>query len=86
MIKARFGSLKKIPIDVRDDADHIRCSDWITSCVILHNVLIFLRDEHEFALIPEDDEEGADVQASPAGRVFQNAVRDRWLRDVMGWT
>jgi hypothetical protein len=36
--------------------------------------------------IPEDDEEGADVQASPAGKVFQNAVRDRWLRDVMGWT
>ena len=87
MIKARFGSLKKIPIDIRGDSDHIRCSQWITSCVILHNMLIFLRDDFEFALLPAVDlaDDVADAQASPQGKVFQDAVRDRWLRDVLKW-
>jgi hypothetical protein len=54
---------------------------------VLHNILIFLRDEFEFAE-PEpvaEDEDVLEVQPDPQGKVFQNAVRDRWLRDVCGW-
>lgn len=66
-----------------------RCSNWITSCVVLHNIMIHLRDEFEYADVPEDDDDAnGDViaeQQSPPAKEFQDAVRDRWLRDVLGW-
>jgi hypothetical protein len=86
VIKARFASLKKIPIDIRSDADMPRCAVWITACVVLHNLLIHLRDEFEYAddaLIEYDEDEGS--QPTPHAKVFQDAVRDRWLKDVQGW-
>ncbi len=89
VIKARFASLKKIPIDIRSDADMPRCATWITACVVLHNILIDLRDEHEHVDAPDsddNDENGAVAdQPTPQARVFQNAVRDRWLKEVQGW-
>jgi hypothetical protein len=78
-----------MPIDVRCDDDMPRCANWITSCVVLHNIMIFLRDEFEYADVPDDveDEEYDDVgvQPSPPAKEFQNAVRDRWLREALGW-
>jgi hypothetical protein len=66
-----------------------RCATWITACVLLHNVLIHLRDEYEYEVVrAEDDDDdlaAGGEQACPDGKVFQNAVRDRWLRDVEGW-
>jgi hypothetical protein len=63
-----------------------RCAEWITTCVILHNIMIVLRDE---CVIPDPvddvDDEGVANQPTPAASVFQNAVRDRWLRDVLHW-
>lgn len=89
VIKARFASLKSIPIDIRSADDMPRCSSWITACVILHNILISLRDQFEYAneSSSSDDEGNVDFanQPTPAAKVFQNAVRDRWLRDVQGW-
>ena len=89
VIKARWGSLKRMPIDIRSDEDVPRCSNWITSCVVLHNLLIFLRDEFEYADVPQADDDGNDdviaAQPSPPAKEFQNAVRDRWLVDVLGW-
>ena len=66
-----------------------RCAEWITACVILHNILIELRDEFEFVDLPEVDDDEANAvanQPSPAASVFQNAVRDRWLKDVLQWS
>ena len=86
VIKARFASLKGMPIDIRSNADHLRCAAWITSCVVLHNILIVLRDEFEYeepAQVDVDD--GIDVQSAPQGKAFQDAVRDRWLMDVQRW-
>ena len=73
----------------RSADDMPRCSSWITACVVLHNILIFLRDEYEEAdvLIAVEDQY-ADVvapQHCPEAKLFQNAVRDRWLKDVLGW-
>ena len=69
--------------------DMPRCASWITACVVLHNILIFLRDEYEFAEIPGAVEDVySDIvvpQHCPEARLFQNAVRDRWLKDVLGW-
>lgn len=55
---------------------------------MLHNILIFLRDEFEFAAPEPDvaeDDDVVEVQQDPQGKAFQNAVRDRWLRDVLRW-
>ena len=56
---------------------------------MLHNLLIFLRDEFEYADVPEDDDGAHDdvvgEQQSPPGKEFQDAVRDRWLRDALEW-
>ena len=79
VIKARWGSLKKMPIDIRSDEDVPRCSNWITSCVVLHNLLIFLRDEFEYAVVPAIDDaalgDAVSDQPSPPAKQFQNAVR-----------
>jgi hypothetical protein len=87
VIKARFASLKSIPIDIRSNADMPRCAEWITACVVLHNLLIDLRDEYEYADVEIDDDEDGMIsnQATPQAKVFQDAVRDRWLKDVQGW-
>ena len=87
-IKARFASLKKIPINVKHENDHARCAAWITTCVIMHNILLFLRDEFEY--VPDDagvneGDVAEEEMAAATAKVFQNAVRDRWLRDVAGW-
>jgi hypothetical protein len=65
-----------------------RCAEWITACVILHNILIALRDEFEIVEPVDVDPDETDLVASqptPAANVFVNAVRDRWLRDVAHW-
>jgi hypothetical protein len=86
VIKARFASLKGMPIDIRSNADHLRCAAWITACVVLHNILIVLRDEFEYEEpVPVDVDDGIEVQAAPQGKAFQDAVRDRWLMDVQRW-
>ena len=108
VIKARFSSLRRMPIQIRfgtataitaaaaaasltpqtRSADDMpRCASWITTCIILHNLLLILRDEFEFADVEEEDDDGiVDNQPTPQGKVFNDAVRDRWLRDVQGWT
>ncbi len=74
----------QLPINIRADSDHTRCAEWVTACVILHNILISLRDEFKYA--PEDaDDDDTDVlklRASVKGKALQKAVRDRWLKDV----
>ena len=89
IIKARFGSLNNIPIDVRSDKDHERCAQWLTACVVLHNVLIQLRDEYDVALPAEEEEDedgGHEIQENVTAKAFCNAVRDRWLEQHGGWT
>ena len=89
VIKARFGSLRKIPIDIRSDADMPRCATWITACVVLHNILIDLRDEYEYVDVPDSDDNDDNIavadQPTPQAEVFQNAVRDRGLKEEQGW-
>lgn len=56
--------------------------------MILHNILIVLRDEFDIVEPVDVDPDEADLvvsQATPAANVFVNAVRDRWLRDVAHW-
>jgi hypothetical protein len=77
-----------MPIEIRSDADMPRCANWITACVVLHNILIHLRDEFEYVDVPFpdiDEDEAIKNQPTPQARVFQNAVRDRWLKEVLGW-
>ncbi len=51
--------------------------------------MIHLNDEFEYADVPDDDDEDNEddvgVQPSPPAQIFQDAVRDRWLREALGW-
>jgi len=83
VIKARFGSLCDLPIDIRGEADHNRCASWITACVILHNLLIQLRDDFDFEPevdnVVDDDRQLHNDNVCVSAKVFQDAVRDRYL-------
>jgi hypothetical protein len=86
VIKARFGSLNNIPIDIRSAKDYDRCAEWIRACVVLHNALIQLRDEFDYELpeAPDADEEPFLLHENVSAKMFVNAVRDRWLV-ANGW-
>jgi hypothetical protein len=79
IIKGRFSTLTALPIEIKSDDDHEKCSDWITCCVILHNILTNLGDEFEFEVpVDEHVDEGFN-ERNPTAKQFQDAVRDRWL-------
>lgn len=80
-LKSRFGSLKKIPIAINEASDHERANNWIRACLILHNILIRLKDEWEFYEVPEEFEgpSVSDDRRDISGKEFQDMVRDRWL-------
>ena len=86
VIKARFGSLNNIPIDIRSANDYDRCAEWIRACVVLHNALIKLRDEFDYELpeAADADEEPFLLHENVSAKMFVNAVRDRWLA-ANGW-
>ena len=79
--RPHFGSLKKIPIAINDASDHERANNWIRACLILHNILIRLKDEWEFYEVPEEFEgpSVSDDRRDVSGKEFQDMVRDRWL-------
>ncbi len=87
-LKARFSSLKAIPIDVKSKEDVESCHAWVKGCIILHNMLVWMQDDYDFVL-PEDEEEQdvfiEDEVENVSGKDMQEMVRDRWLRS-QGWT
>jgi hypothetical protein len=82
VLKSRFQSLKKIPIKIEEECDHLAANLWIRSCLVLHNVLIRLKDEWEFYDVPEEFQgpDAVDDSADLDGADFQDMVRDRWLQ------
>jgi len=82
ILKSRFQSLKHIPIKVLENCDHHVANLWIRSCLVLHNILIRLKDEWEFYEVPKEFEgpDAVDDRADVAGETFQSMVRDRWLQ------
>jgi hypothetical protein len=55
ILKGRFSSLKGIRIQVKTATDFQRINEWITVCLILHNILLRFNDSWE-----EEDEEDAE--------------------------
>ncbi len=87
VLKSRFKSLKSIPVLIRQPHDHNKANLWIRTCLLLHNILLRLRDEWEFDVEDEDvedegiegiAEDGADVN----GIEMQTMVRDNWLEFI----
>jgi hypothetical protein len=93
ILKARLGSLNAIPIDIASEEDLVRAQRWIRACLVLHNIYLRRKDEWEFEVSGSDSESGSDSGADDdydevgdcTGEVFQNAIRDRYLRS-QGWT
>jgi hypothetical protein len=82
ILKSRFRSLKNIPIKIEEEAHHTKANLWIRACLVLHNILIRIKDEWEFYVVPKEFE-GPDVlddSDDVEGAEFQKMVRDRWLQ------
>jgi hypothetical protein len=93
ILKGRLGSLRAIPIDIRCGGDHDRAQKWIKACLLLHNIFVRVKDQWVFENSDSDsdssdssDEGSEDEDGSPecTGLIFQNAIRDRFLRG-RGW-
>jgi len=89
VLKARFKSLKSIPILICNPQDHHRANVWIRTCLVLHNILLRLKDEWEFdddddeeIAHEEEEEEIADDGDDVGGAEFQAMVRNNWLEYV----
>ena len=85
VLKSRFKSLKSVPVLICKPEDHHKANVWIRTCLVLHNILLRLKDEWEFD--DNDDEEQhveeeeriADDGDDVSGAEFQQMVRDNWL-------
>jgi hypothetical protein len=86
-LKARFSSLRGMPIDIKEKDDVNHAHQWVLACLVLHNVLVFLKDDYDFPPVPpaEEVEFTLDDVQNVSGKEMQAHVRDRWLRDVAGW-
>jgi hypothetical protein len=92
ILKGRLGSLNAIPIEIESDEDNIRAQRWIRACIVLHNIYVRRKDEWEFEVSDSESENSSDNDDDAdaswldcSGLVFQNAIRDRYLR-AQGWT
>jgi hypothetical protein len=92
ILKGRLGSLNCIPIDIACEQDLIRAQRWIRACLVLHNIYLRQKDEWEFEVSDSDSEsdsgnsadDGYDQVDDCSGFIFQDAIRDRYLRS-QGW-
>lgn len=86
-LKARFSSLREMPIDIKKKSDVQFAHLWVKGCIILHNVLVFMKDDYDFPPVPPEAEVEftLDDVSNVSGKEMQTMVRDRWLRDVKGW-
>jgi len=85
MLKARFASLKGIRIQVRVVEDFQRINDWITVCLIIHNLLIdFREDDWDEDIENEDDDNeeaiNSNIVDQPAGMNLRIKVQTELLR------
>ncbi len=86
-LKARFNSLTAMPIDIKKKAHVRNAHRWVLACIILHNALVYLKDDYDFPLPPPEEELEftLDDVRNVTGKEMQVLVRDRWLQDVKGW-
>lgn len=63
LLKARWSSLRGMRIQVRSKNDLFRMTRWITSCFILHNIMVDSNDEwqDELDIIEHVDIQGHNV-------------------------
>jgi hypothetical protein len=96
ILKGRLGSLRAIPIEIACAEDHFRAQQWIKACLVLHNIFVRLKDQWVFEDSDSESDSDSDSDsgsegsadddggADCSGLVFQNAIRDRFLRS-RGW-
>jgi len=88
VVKSRFSSCKAIPVSILSGEDHTRVGEWIRACLILHNILVQLKDEWEFTdkkskkkRVDRDDplsDDSLGEDGDVTGEAFQRMVRDNW--------
>jgi DDE superfamily endonuclease len=62
VLKARWSSLRSLPIRIRDDVqkDHTRVIRWTMACLVLHNFLSLRGEDDDWLEATIEDEEGSD--------------------------
>lgn len=94
ILKNRWGSLRGLPIYIRNKSDHGRAIGWITACIVIHNFLCDYEDDRIWQLGDEElDEErianlGREEEIDEAlglrgerqaGAEWRNRMRDYFL-------
>ena len=83
ILKGRFSSLRGIRIQVKTAADFQRINEWITVCLVLHNILLRFNDswEEEDAEDAEDEEVHVIPAAAepPTAQELRQQVQNRLL-------
>ena len=81
--KNRFGSLKRLPLNIDEQSDFIRVQKWIRATMVLHNILAIARDPTFFeeAQPLQDDDEN---YVRPDGRNSTGvAIREAMKREML---
>ena len=93
VLKARWPSLKNLPIRINEDCieGHNRVMQWTIACLVLHNLLTDIEDDSWLGVVVtgggDSPEEGTGAvnyreEERRAGQRRRNELQDRFTRDA----
>lgn len=79
LLKERFGSLKELRLQIKNDESVRKACDWIMVCAILHNLAIDQKDDSDLFLfnlisLEADEAERLNVPSASEGELKRNAI------------
>jgi hypothetical protein len=83
--KGRFSSLKGLKTQVKEINDFKRINEWIVSCIILHNILIQLKDSWENEEAEEDVEDNYNLVIQQNTTTVGDNLRQRVEMTCLNW-
>ena len=84
LLKGRFCSLRGLRIQVKTANDFRRINEWICVCLVLHNILLRLRDSWNEEN-HEDDADEIDFPLNGAENVPAQDLRQHVQNIVLQW-
>lgn len=81
VLKSRWPSLKGLRIRIQDDASYVYAVKWIQACVVLHNMMISLRDSWEVQYDREEQDEDDEEELNAAA--WHTVASGNHKRDLM---
>ena len=86
ILKGRFQSLKGVRILIKEKSDFEKMNNWILVCLILHNILLEIRDSwNEEEDDDNDDDESDDRVRAEEIAIDANSLRHRVQTQLLQW-